>query len=171
MADKPTVLLIGAGGVGSFFAGRPAAAGLIDLTAVIRHGTDEVRRNGIQVESIAGDFTIHPRVVADASECGAPPDWIVLATKVLPEIDPVALLKKAIGPRTGILMIQNGLGIEEPVARAFPGHPLVSAVAYIGASRTDTPGRVRHVGGGTLFLGDSPAGSAPEAAVFRRVFP
>lgn len=169
--SKPNVLLIGAGAVGCYFAGRCAAAGQIQLTAVFRHDTDIVRRDGIRAESIAGDFTLRPRIVAAASECGEAPDWIILATKVLPEIDPVALIGEALGPKTGILLIQNGLGIEEPVAQAFPGHPLLSAVAYIGVSRTEVPGVIRHIGGGTLKLGDYPAGSAPEALdLWTRIF-
>ena len=168
---KPSVLLIGAGAVGSYFAGRCAAAGKIELTAVFRHDTEAVRRDGIRAESIAGDFTVRPRIVAAASEYGKEPDWIILATKVLPEIDPVALIGEALGPKTGILLIQNGLGIEEPIAQAFPGHPLLSAVAYIGVSRTETPGVVRHIGSGRLKLGDYPGGGAPDAlAMWTRIF-
>ena len=77
---KPNVLLIGAGAVGCYFAGRCAAAGQIRLTAVFRHDTEVVRRDGIRAESIAGDFTLRPRIVAAASECGEAPDWIILAT-------------------------------------------------------------------------------------------
>ena len=51
-----------------------------------------------------------------------------------------------------ILLIQNGIGIEEPLRQAFPATELYSAVAYIGVSR-ETPVRIRHAGGGTLTFG------------------
>ncbi len=161
MTQIPSVLLIGAGGIGSYFAGRPAANELIQVTAVIRHDGEFIWKHGIQVASIAGDFTFHPEIVNRPKEFTGHADWVMLCTKVLPDIDPVALLKPVVRPDTGILLIQNGIGMEEIIHRAFPHNPLLSAVAYIGVARTETPGRIKHTGGGTLKIGDYPTGSAP----------
>ena len=67
-------------------------------------------------------------------------------------------------------MIQNGIGIEDAVAAAFPQNKLISAVAYIGASRP-TSGVVLHEGAGNLQMGSFPAGKIfPEAEVLVKAF-
>lgn len=167
------LLLIGAGGVGVYFCGR-AALGGAELEAVARSGADDIRAHGYRVRSIAGDFTLRPaRVLSAPDECSRDIDMIVMATKVLPEIDRVKLLTPAamLPSRPPIVLIQNGIEIEEEIASAFPENPLVSAVAYIGVSR-EAPDRIVHHGSGRLILGPyRPAEmSAAERAaeVFRR---
>lgn len=77
----------------------------------------------------------------------------MLTTKVLPEIDRVALIRDAVrSPATSILLIQNGIGIEQEIAAAFPANPVYSAVAYIGVHRA-APGRIVHEGAGMLSFG------------------
>lgn len=49
-------------------------------------------------------------------------------------------------------MIQNGLGVEEPITEKFPNNPIVSIVAYIGTSQTE-PGKISMVGRESLIVG------------------
>ena len=158
--EKLKVLLIGAGGVGVYFCGRLAQGGEAEVSVVARSEYEVAVKNGYQVQSVAGDFSFHPdRVLRSAEECPGGADYIILATKVLPEVDPVALLRPALerSPHGVIVLIQNGVEIEEPIRAAFPDRELISTIAYVGVSRP-APGRVHHFGSGTLRMGVYPSG-------------
>ena len=92
--EKLKVLLIGAGGVGVYFCGRLAQGGEAEVSVVARSEYEVAVKNGYQVQSVAGDFSFHPdRVLRSAEEFPGGADYIILATKVLPEVEPVALLR------------------------------------------------------------------------------
>ena len=158
--EKLKVLLIGAGGVGVYFCGRLAQGGEAEVSVVARSEYEVAVKNGYQVQSVAGDFSFHPdRVLRSAEEFPGGADYIILATKVLPEVEPVALLRPALerSPHGVIVLIQNGVEIEEPIRAAFPDRELISTIAYVGVSRP-APGRVHHFGSGTLRMGVYPSG-------------
>ena len=161
------LLLVGAGGVGTYFCGR-AAEGGARVEVVAHSGSEVIRAHGYQVKSIAGDFVFRPeRVLASAAECSPDIDAVVVATKVLPELDRVKLIAPAAGlpSHPPIVLIQNGIGIEDEIAAAFPENAIVSAVAYIGVSR-ERPDRIVHHGSGRLILGGY---GTSETAVAERI--
>ncbi len=146
------ILDVGCGAIGAYFMGRLAQHGA-EVSVTVRSDYETIRCDGFQVQSIAGNFTFKPaRVLHDASEYGDCADYLVLTSKVLPGADAVKLLQGAVHPGTVIVLIQNGIGIEDAVAAAFPDHEILSVVAYIGVSRT-APGMIVHSGAGRLILG------------------
>ncbi len=157
---KLRVLVVGAGGVGAYFGGRLAQSGKAEVSVVCRSDFEAVISGGYKIKSIAGDFDFMPagvfRTPADYRE---ELDLIVVTTKVLPGIDTPTLIKPAVGPNTAILLIQNGLGMEEEMAAAYPDNPLFGAIAYIGVFR-EGDGRIVHQGGGTLAIGKFPQGES-----------
>lgn len=59
------ILVFRTGGVGGYFSGRLAESGQ-EVTFVARGARLEaIREHGLRVESIAGDFTIHPAKATD----------------------------------------------------------------------------------------------------------
>lgn len=160
---QPNILVVGMGAIGGFYGGRLALAGA-RVSAVCRGDCEHIRANGLQVESVLGDFHFMPeRVVGHPGEYGQdPPDYVLVTTKVLPESDTAALIKPVVGPRTVIVLIQNGIDIEPPVAAAFPGNEVLSATAFVAVSRTG-PGRIRHMAYGRLTLGKYPGGDSEGA--------
>lgn len=165
------ILLIGPGSVGAYFCGRAAQGGAL-VEVVARRGHEEIRRDGFTIRSIAGDFLFRPaRVLHGAGEASADIDLIVLATKVLPDIDRPALLRPAAmrANRPPIMLLQNGIGIEDEIAANFPQNELLSAVAYIGASRSAV-NVIDHRGSGRLILGRFGGGSSPAAEMAAELF-
>jgi 2-dehydropantoate 2-reductase len=157
----PRILVVGTGAVGGFYGGRLALAGA-RVAALCRSDYEEIRGQGITVTSVWGDFHYRPeRVVRRASEYGPPPDFILVALKVLPGVDTVEIIKDAVGPSTAIILVQNGIENDEPVAAAFPRNEIISAVAFIAVSRTG-PGRILHSDYGRLILGRFPSGTSPK---------
>ncbi len=153
MNEIRNILTVGAGAVGAYFTGRLAQHGA-NVSVVVRSDYDAVRQNGFHLQSEFGDFEFHPNgVYRTAEECPETPDLVVLTSKVLPEADPVRLLKGAVrSPDTIILLIQNGIGIEDRIAKAFPQNEILSTIAYIGATRT-APGMVTQKGAAELKFG------------------
>lgn len=164
MMENVKVLTVGAGAVGAYFTGRLAQAGKAEVSVVVRSDYDAVRQNGFHIQSECGDFDFQPAgVYRTAEEYPDIPDYIILTSKALPQIDEPALLRGAVkSPRTTIVLIQNGIGIEDAVAKAFPENEILSTIAYIGATRI-APGVVRQKGSSELKFGrfgggDSEAG-------------
>ena len=150
------ILLIGPGAVGTYFCGRLAQHGA-SVEVVARSNADLISRQGYQIESDRpeGDFHFTPaRVIASATECSPDIDAIIVALKILPEIDTVSLIAPAanLPHHPPIVLIQNGIGIEDPIAAAFPDNEIISTIAYIGGTRP-APGVVRQRGSARLRMG------------------
>ncbi len=165
------LLLIGAGAVGVYFCGR-AASGGAEVEVVAHSGFEKVRDCGYEIQSIAGNFTFKPtKVLRTAQECSQDIDAVVLATKVLKSVDRVALLEYAanLPHHPPLVLIQNGVGIEDEIAAAFPENGIISVVAYIGVSRS-APERIIHTGGGRLILGKFASADTSTAEKIAGVF-
>ncbi len=163
------VLVIGAGGVGLYFSGRLSQAGA-EVAVVARSDYETAVHGGYDIQSIAGDFHFSPEVLRSAAEYRGEADYVLVATKVLPEVDLVSLLRPAIRSRkTSIVLIQNGINIEPPIREAFPENELLSTIAYIGVSRP-APGKVLHQGSGDLKCGVYPGGISDSARRLSEAF-
>ncbi|MBR2508368.1 MAG: 2-dehydropantoate 2-reductase [Lentisphaeria bacterium] len=148
------ILISGAGAVGAYFGGRLGAAGA-DVSVICRSDYDEVKANGFQISSVKGDFVFKPsQVLRSASEYQGKADLIIVGSKVLPEIDIPSMIKDAVSPDTVILLAQNGIDIEKDVHAAFPDNEILSAIIYIGCTKT-APGIIAHTGGpGSMTFGE-----------------
>ena len=163
------VLVVGTGAVGGFYGGRLALAGA-RVTTLCRSDYEEVRGRGIAVDSVWGNFLFKPeQVLRRASEYSPPPDFILVALKALPGVDTVEIIKDAVGPDTAIILMQNGIEIDEPVAAAFPRNEIIGAIAFIAVSRTG-PGRILHADYGRLVLGRFPSGMSPRVEQLAALF-
>ena len=164
------ILVVGAGSVGVYFGGRLAQGGA-EVSVVVRGDYDAVKERGYDISSIAGDFHFSPHLVLKSSaDYPDTADYVILTTKVLPSIDRVALLRPAIrSPHTVIVLIQNGIDIEEEIRSAFPENELLSTIAYIGVSRPAS-GKVLHQGNGVLQMGVYPRGLSPALERLSKAF-
>lgn len=168
--DKIRILTVGAGAVGAYFTGRLAQKGA-EVSVVARSDYNEVRQNGYDIKSIAGDFVFKPAgVYRDAAAYPGTPDYVFLCSKVLPEINQAALIKGAVkSPKTVIVLIQNGIGIEDSVAEAFPQNEILSCTAYIGVTRI-AHGVIQHKGSGRIKMGRFGGGVSESAEKIAALF-
>lgn len=155
------VLVFGAGAIGSYFGGRLAQSGNAEVAVVCRSDYEHVKTNGYQINSIKNDFHFMPSgVYRNAADYPGTPDLLIVATKVLPDSDIAGLIAPAVGEHTVLMLIQNGLGMEEEMQTAFPDHEIFGAIAYIGVCKTGR-GVIEHQGGGKIQIGRFPEGSSP----------
>ena len=149
------VLIFGTGSIGTVYA-CILSRGHAHVTCVCRSNYEVVRREGLRVISpILGNISAHPRVVKTVENAILPQenssspvtaqgpdavytaqnfDFVVVCTKST-ELTTQATIK-AIAPvmtsrRTTLVLIQNGLGVEQPFRLAYPHNTLLSGVAYL----------------------------------------
>ncbi|KAJ4184879.1 hypothetical protein NW755_008792 [Fusarium falciforme] len=143
---KSRVLVVGTGGIGTMSAYALENGGLAEVTAVMRSNYDAAVRDGIDIDSVqygqikAWRPTAITKTVPDVSKGDvAPFDFILVTTKNIPDAPPTVadIIAPAVTPgKTAIVLSQNGINIEKPLIPRFPTNPLISSVAYTGATET-----------------------------------
>jgi len=166
---KPRILVVGTGAIGGFYGGKLAQAGA-SVSTLCRSDYEMVKAKGISIKSTLGDFHFTPeKVIRDLAEYGFQPDYVLVGLKVLPEISTAEIIKEVVGPDTAIVLLQNGVEIEEPVAQAFPNNEIMSGLAFICATRT-SPGHIDHTDFGRLVIGRYPAGKSAKTEELAKLF-
>ncbi|KZM28759.1 2-dehydropantoate 2-reductase [Ascochyta rabiei] len=143
------VLIVGAGAIGAFYASRLALVPSLSVSVICRSNYKAVKANGFQVTSPQyGDYTFTPTHTFPNPDAARKEkiqwDYIVVSTKALPDVsDDSEILEGLVGNETAIVLIQNGLGVEEPYARRFPGAAICSAVT-IATCAQPSHGQIKH---------------------------
>ncbi|MDH6123398.1 2-dehydropantoate 2-reductase [Kitasatospora sp. GP82] len=148
------IAVIGAGGIGGYFGGRLAAAGH-DVSFVARGAhLEALRRDGLTVQSPAGDFSVAPvHATGDTREIGEV-DFVLLCVKTWQLAPALTVLKPLMGSGTAVMPLQNGVEAPTEVAEVVGRDAVVPGIAKI-ITYLDGPGRVHHVGGqGSLTFGE-----------------
>lgn len=165
------ILVIGTGAIGSFYGSLLAKAGA-DVSVLARSDYEDVKAHGIEIrsETSLGQWHFTPsRVVASAAELDEAPDVVLLCIKLVEGADRAALLRDALGPDTAIVLLSNGVDIENEIAAAFPDHELISGLAFICVTRT-APGKIWHQAYGRLALGNYPQGLSEKTRTLAAAF-
>ena len=146
-----TVAVIGAGAVGSYYGARLAQAGH-DVRFLLRRDYDAVAAGGLRVESRDGDFTLDaPSIARSSAEIGHV-DWVVCALKATAIGQVPELVGPCAGESTRILVLMNGLGLEERFAGWFGAERIFGGLAFTCINRGE-PGTVHHLDYGPVTLG------------------
>ncbi|WP_446809267.1 ketopantoate reductase family protein [Methylomonas sp. 2BW1-5-20] len=164
------VLIVGAGAIGGFYGGLLAKAGT-DVSVVCRSDYDIVKRQGYRIDShVLGGWQFMPsQVLRSAADYNGQADYLILCSKVTADIDRVALIRDAVAPHTAIVLIQNGVEIEQELQHAFPGNLLISGLAFICCNRL-APGEISHLAYGKLILGNLSGKPEPKTPYLRDLF-
>nr|WP_296074487.1 ketopantoate reductase family protein [uncultured Actinoplanes sp.] len=126
-------LFVGAGATGGYFGGRLASAGH-DVTFLVRPGrADTLRRRGLRIKSPDGETVVQPRLVT-ADAVGGPYDLVVLAVKSYALEQSLIDMAPAVGPRTVIVPLLNGIRHIDELVGAFGPDRAWGGVCMIHAS-------------------------------------
>jgi 2-dehydropantoate 2-reductase len=143
------ILIVGAGAIGAFYASRLAVISGVSVSVVCRSNYKAVKANGFQVTSPQyGDYTFVPANTfanpEEARKSDIQWDYIVVSTKALPDVsDDSTILEGLVSDKTAIVLIQNGLGVEEPYAKRFPQAAICSAVTIATCAQPEH-GQIKH---------------------------
>jgi len=137
------IAVVGIGGVGGYFGGKLAQAG-IDTLFIARGATLEaLRRRGLRVDSINGDFTVDDAPAIDDPSTVGPVDAVIFATKAWQTPEAAANAKPMIGASTVAVPLQNGMDGPDQLARALGREHVLGGLALI-VSYVVAPGHIRH---------------------------
>lgn len=117
-------LVVGAGAVGGYFGGRLLEAGR-DVTFLVRPRRGaELAAGGLRIRSRMGDVTIGAPPAVLAEDLAETFDLVLLSLKAYGLADAMAAFAPAVGPRTAILPLLNGMEHLEMLDERF-GHGCV----------------------------------------------
>jgi 2-dehydropantoate 2-reductase len=139
------IAVVGTGGVGAYFGGRLAQAG--ESVAFLARGAhlEAMRRDGLRVDSIAGNFVVRPvEASADPAEVG-PVDVVLVCVKAWQVSETARTLGPLLGPRTFVVPLENGVEAASELAEVVGADRVLGGLCKI-VSAIVGPGHVRHSG-------------------------
>lgn len=135
------ILVLGAGGIGGFFGGKLAAAG-VDVRFLVRPQRAELlARSGLVIASPLGDLRIP---VNTLTEAGSAFDAVLLACKAYDLDDAMEAIAPAVGPSTMILPLLNGVRQLDALDARFGRERVLGGLCHIGVT-VSTGGEIQHL--------------------------
>ena len=145
------VAIIGAGAVGSYYGARLVEVGH-NVAFLVRRDYENLKKNGLIVQSVDGDIYIEkPNVYKNSNEIGSV-DWVICALKSTSIDSAEELIKPCINKNTKILVLMNGIGLEEKIQTWFPSNNIFGGLAFTCINRSST-GVVEHLDYGAIVIG------------------
>ena len=164
MSDNARIGVIGTGAIGGFYGMMLLRAGF-DMHFLLRSEYSVVAANGLLIRSrIFGDLRAEKvnayRYVEDMPRC----DWLLVGTKSTGNDRLVPLLARAAAPNGKIVILQNGLGIEDGLRELLPHSRHLLGGSYMVVTYRVAPGVIEHLAFGDIQLGyhSGPATDAGE---------
>lgn len=147
-----TYAILGTGALGGYYGACLQRAGL-DVHFLLRSDYEHVKEHGLIVESPDGDFTLpHVNAYQDVAKMPAC-DVVVVALKttqnhLLPEMLPSVVKDEGV-----VLVLQNGLNIEEDVARIVGTQRVIGGLCFLCSNKVEL-GHIRHLDYKEIKLGE-----------------
>lgn len=158
------ILILGAGGIGGYFGGRLAAAG-VDTTFLVRpRRAAQLARDGLVIRSPVGDLQLAVNTV-QRETAGPGYDAILLSCKAYDLADTIDSIRPA-APGALVIPMLNGMRHLDTLDAAFGADHVAGGVAMIGVDM-EPDGTIRHLasGAGLVFGERGPAQAAVCAAL------
>ncbi|MBO7498536.1 MAG: 2-dehydropantoate 2-reductase [Bacteroidaceae bacterium] len=155
--------VIGTGAIGGYYGAKLARAGQ-EVHFLLHKDYEYVKANGLQVDSCDGSFHIEANAYARTEDM-PPCDVVLVCIKSVNNHLLKSLLPPLLHDNTLVVMIQNGIGVEQDVQQMFPQVQLCAGLAFICSAKTE-PGRVSHQCYGSINLANY---SCRDEALFKAV--
>src|SRR5438552_5275224 len=113
------ILVVGAGAIGGYFGGRLLQAGR-DVTFLVRpKRASELASQGLVIKSPAGDVTLKNPPTVQADKLSEKFDVVLLSCKAFDLADAIKSFAPAIGPKTSIIPLLNGMSHLDVLDKKF----------------------------------------------------
>lgn len=143
--------VIGTGALGGYYGGKLAKSGK-DVHFLFHSDYEYVKENGLKVDSVKGDFALKSvnayRNTQEMPKC----DVVLVCLKTTNNHMLSQMLPPLLHDDTVVILIQNGLGVEEDLQKQFPNLKIAGGLAFI-CSRKVSPGYIEHMDEGRLNIG------------------
>lgn len=139
------IVIVGVGGVGGYFGGKISQSG--QKVTLIARGDhlNAIRRNGLQVKSIEGDFVTQPFLATDNIDEVEKADLILICTKSWQVIEAAKLIKPILKKQTIVIPLQNGADNAEKLLSELDAKHVLGGLCKI-YSKIESPGVISHFG-------------------------
>ncbi|WP_414754836.1 putative 2-dehydropantoate 2-reductase [Anabaena sp. CCY 9910] len=144
--------IVGTGALGGYYGAKLQKAGS-GVHFLLKRDYEKVSQDGLLVESKDGNFTL-PQVnayndVAKMPKC----DVVIVALKttqnrLLPKLLPSIVKNDGI-----VLVLQNGLGVEEEIAEILPKVHIIGGLCFLCSNKVGA-GHIHHLDYGQITLGE-----------------
>lgn len=162
---KRSYAMLGTGALGGYYGGCLQKAGL-DVHFLLRSDYTHVSQSGLVIESTDGDFTLSQvnayQDVKDMPRC----DVVAIALKTTQNYLLPDLLLPVLKDDGVVLVLQNGLGIEDAVAEIVGSHRVIGGMCFVCANKV-APGHMRHLDYKAISLGEYTANYHPAGITAR----
>ncbi len=142
--------IIGTGAIGGYYGAKLAHAGQ-EVHFLLHRDYEYVKQHGLQVDSCNGSFHLADvnayQHTTDMPQC----DVVLVCLKSVNNDKLLSLLPPLLHAHTLVVLIQNGIGVEDDVQKMFPGVQLAAGLAFICSAKTE-PGLVNHQCYGSINL-------------------
>jgi 2-dehydropantoate 2-reductase len=140
---KRSYTIIGTGAVGGFYGACLQRAGF-EVHFLVHSDYEHVRQHGLVIESKEGDFTL-PNVHAyqDVREIPTT-DVVIIALKATQNHLLAHLLPPLVKGDSVVLVLQNGLGVEEEIAQIIKNANIIGGLCFLCSNKVG-PGHIRHI--------------------------
>ena len=142
--------IIGTGAIGGYYGAKLAHAGQ-EVHFLLHSDYEYVKQHGLQVDSCEGSFHLDDVNVYHQTEDMPKCDVVLVGLKSVNNSKLQALLPPLLHDHTLVVLIQNGIGVEEDVQKMFPDVQLAAGLAFICSAKTK-PGLVSHQCYGSINL-------------------
>ena len=142
--------IIGTGAIGGYYGAKLAHAGQ-EVHFLLHSDYEYVRQHGLQVDSCDGSFHLSDVNVYQQTQDMPPCDVVLVGLKTINNGKLQSLLPPLLHDHTLVVLIQNGIGVEEDVQAMFPDVQLAAGLAFICSAKTE-PGVVNHQFLGSINL-------------------
>jgi len=138
------ILIMGTGGVGGYYGGLLAQQGH-EVTFVARGAhLEAIRKEGLKIKSIHGDFTIFPANATDNPVEVGEMDLILFCVKTYNTDEAAQAIRSNVGPQTVIMSLQNGIDAAERIGNVVGMEHVIGGVTWL-SSAVGAPGIIRQV--------------------------
>lgn len=164
------IVIIGAGGVGGYFGAKLAQAGnQVTFLARGRH-LEAMKKNGLQVRSVSGDFHLPQVQATDNIEEIPQADLIILGVKAW-QINALGCqLPQIMHAHTRVLPLQNGILAAEELSQNIPNKLILGGLCRI-ISQLEAPGVIHHMGiTPTIVFGEFNQHQTPDTEKIHELF-
>ena len=139
------IAVFGTGGVGGYFGGRLAQAG-VDVVFIARgEHLQAMLQNGLKVDSINGDFIVQPVKATDKPEEVGIVDMVLVTVKAWQVSDAAVAMKPMVGPETFVLPLQNGVEAPFQLVKILGSKHVLGGLCGLITYLVE-PGYIRHAG-------------------------
>lgn len=144
--------VIGTGAIGGYYGGRLRKAGRT-VRFLLRSDYEYVREHGLQIDSCDGSFHLDGVEAYNDTRQMPKTDVVLVCLKSINNDKLREMLPPILKEDTLVVLIQNGIGVEEDLQKEFPQLQIVAGLAFICSSKV-SPGRVSHQCYGSINLGN-----------------